>query len=156
MAGVNPRVDRLDLETGERYHLREIRPVNLTGVVITTAPVMTPDGKRYAFTLIRRLTDLFLVGGPTRSFGWRPVSLTSLERFAGGDFIHRFCGFPQRIFDRRPDHGSEIIRCDFALSRNGGVFRFQIFSISAFQLFKESQWNARLTNALASCSTQTP
>ena len=26
MAGVNPRVDRLDLETGERTHLREIRP----------------------------------------------------------------------------------------------------------------------------------
>ena len=61
--GVNPRVDRLNLETGERHHLREIRPVNSTGVVSTTAPVMTPDGKRYAFTLIRRLTDLFLVEG---------------------------------------------------------------------------------------------
>jgi hypothetical protein len=61
--GVNPRVDRLNLETGERHHLREIRPVNSTGVVSTTAPVMTPDGKRYAFTLIRRLTDPFLVEG---------------------------------------------------------------------------------------------
>jgi hypothetical protein len=63
MAGVNPRVDRLDLETGERTHLREIRPVNPTGVIATTAPVMTPDGKRYAFTLVRQLTDLFLVEG---------------------------------------------------------------------------------------------
>jgi Tol biopolymer transport system component len=63
MAGVNPRVDRLDLETGERHHLREIRPVNPTGVVGTTAPVVTPDGKRYAFTLMRQLTDLFLVEG---------------------------------------------------------------------------------------------
>ena len=63
MAGVNPRVDRLDLETGERTHLREIRPVNPTGVIATTAPVITPDGKRYAFTLVRQLTDLFLVDG---------------------------------------------------------------------------------------------
>jgi hypothetical protein len=35
--------------------------VNPTGVIATTAPVMTPDGKRYAFTLVRQLTDLFLV-----------------------------------------------------------------------------------------------
>ncbi|MGE5345331.1 MAG: protein kinase domain-containing protein, partial [Acidithiobacillales bacterium] len=63
MAGLNPRIDRLDLETQERTRLREIRPLNSTGVIATTAPVITPDGKRYAYTLIRQLTDLFVVEG---------------------------------------------------------------------------------------------
>lgn len=63
MAGVNPRIDRLDLETQERTRVREIQPTNPTGVIAATAPVMTPYDKRYAFTLMRQLTDLFLVEG---------------------------------------------------------------------------------------------
>ena len=37
--------------------------MNPTGVIATTAPVMTPERQRYAYTLTRQLTDLFLVEG---------------------------------------------------------------------------------------------
>jgi eukaryotic-like serine/threonine-protein kinase len=63
MAGSNPRVDRYDLETQERTGLREIKPSIPTGVIGTTAPVVTAEGKGYAYTLMRQLTDLFLVEG---------------------------------------------------------------------------------------------
>jgi Tol biopolymer transport system component len=57
------RIDRLDLGTGERLILREIRPSDPAGVLATSTPVVTPDGERYAYTLMRQLTDLFVVEG---------------------------------------------------------------------------------------------
>jgi hypothetical protein len=63
MAHRHPRIDRLDLQTGERTPLREIRPSDPTGVIFTSPPVVTADGERHAYTLARQLTDLFLVEG---------------------------------------------------------------------------------------------
>ena len=68
MASPNLRIDRLDLETGARVRVREIQPLDPTGLLATSAPVVTPDGESYAYTLMRQLTDLFVVEGLGSSF----------------------------------------------------------------------------------------
>src|SRR5205807_1623545 len=55
---------RLDLATGRRELLKEIVPSDPSGVVlINEFPLVTPDGKSYAYTLERELCDLYLVEG---------------------------------------------------------------------------------------------
>ena len=53
---------RLDLATGERQHLREIKFPDPVGV-LPTSLVLTPDGSSYAYTCGRFLSTLYLVEG---------------------------------------------------------------------------------------------
>jgi hypothetical protein len=63
IVGPSLRIDRLDLGSGKRTPLREVSPSDPTGVMGTSAPVVTPDGEHYAYSLLRQLTDLFVVEG---------------------------------------------------------------------------------------------
>lgn len=57
------RVFRLDLATGRREPWIEIRPPDPAGVCVFASLVLTPDGKSYAYTYGRLLTDLYLAEG---------------------------------------------------------------------------------------------
>ena len=57
------RIYRLDLETGERRLWREFTPANQAGVVGSIDPAITPDGSRWAYSVLRHLNDLYEVEG---------------------------------------------------------------------------------------------
>lgn len=57
------RIFRIDLESGRRELWKEIMPSNLAGLLFIHRPRLSSDGKAYAYTYIRELTDLFLVEG---------------------------------------------------------------------------------------------
>ncbi|MGH9399346.1 MAG: WD40 repeat domain-containing protein, partial [Thermoanaerobaculia bacterium] len=57
------RVYHLDVETGRRELWKELMPVDPAGVERISNVVVTPDGKFYAYTYARQLTDLFVVEG---------------------------------------------------------------------------------------------
>ena len=57
------RVFRLDLATGRKEPWLEVRPPDPAGVCAFVSLVLTPDGKSYAYTYGRLLTDLYLVEG---------------------------------------------------------------------------------------------
>ena len=56
-------VYRLDLTTGKRELVRTLAPNDSAGVTAIVNVRMTPDGKSYAYSFDRELSDLFLVDG---------------------------------------------------------------------------------------------
>jgi len=54
---------RFDLATGDRELLKELAPPEEGGVVNMYNTLLTPDGKYYAFTYERNLSDLYLFEG---------------------------------------------------------------------------------------------
>ena len=57
------RVFRLDLKTGKRMLWKELFPEDPAGDVGTDVVRLTPDGKWYAYSYLRVLSDLYLVEG---------------------------------------------------------------------------------------------
>jgi Tol biopolymer transport system component len=57
------RVYHVDVETGRRELWKELMPVDPAGVERISNVVVTPDGKFYAYTYARQLSDLFVVEG---------------------------------------------------------------------------------------------
>jgi DNA-binding winged helix-turn-helix (wHTH) protein/Tol biopolymer transport system component len=56
-------VSRVDSRTGQRTPWRELLPPDAVGVAGIADIVGTPDGKAYAYTYYRRLSELFVVEG---------------------------------------------------------------------------------------------
>ena len=55
---------RLDVESGRRELWRELMPADMTGVAISSPHiVITPDGKSYAYSYYRNLSQLYAVDG---------------------------------------------------------------------------------------------
>ncbi len=59
------RLDRLNVETGQIRHVRELMPADAAGVSRVMDIVITPDGRAYAYGVLRNLSTLFF------STGWR-------------------------------------------------------------------------------------
>ena len=57
------RVDRLDVETGERSLWREFTPTGPAGVRGIVSLIPTPDGRAYAYSYFRGLETLYLLSG---------------------------------------------------------------------------------------------
>jgi Tol biopolymer transport system component/predicted Ser/Thr protein kinase len=57
------KVYRLDVATGRKEFWRELMPFDAAGVRSISPPLVTPDGKSYAYAYIRTLSDLYLVEG---------------------------------------------------------------------------------------------
>jgi hypothetical protein len=60
---VPARLERIDLETGQRVAWKTLSPPDSTGVAHIWTVLVTPDGKGYAYTYGQFLQDLFLVEG---------------------------------------------------------------------------------------------
>jgi Tol biopolymer transport system component len=58
-----PRVDRIELATGARSTLTELRPAEPSGIIYLGGVVATPDGERYGYSYLRSMSDLYLVEG---------------------------------------------------------------------------------------------
>jgi hypothetical protein len=56
------RVFRVDWRSGKRELFREFGPFDATGIA-TSSVLVTPDGKAWVFSRIRRLSELYLVEG---------------------------------------------------------------------------------------------
>lgn len=56
-------VERLAVKTGVRAPVVELRTSDPAGAMGPLSPVITPDGRYYAFTYARRLSDLYVVEG---------------------------------------------------------------------------------------------
>jgi hypothetical protein len=57
------RLERLDLASGRRELVREVAPVDRTGVLYGIAAALTDDAKSYAYDLKRMTSQLFVVEG---------------------------------------------------------------------------------------------
>jgi eukaryotic-like serine/threonine-protein kinase len=57
------RVYRFDPATGRRELLKEIMPADTAGIFLSNRIQMTPDGKGYAYSVSRMLSDLYVVEG---------------------------------------------------------------------------------------------
>jgi len=57
------RVERVDLATGRRTLVHEIRPSDLAGVWIARDPLVTPDRRSYAYSYYQWLHSLYLADG---------------------------------------------------------------------------------------------
>jgi serine/threonine protein kinase/Tol biopolymer transport system component len=57
------RVYRLEVATGRKELWKELMPFDAAGVTAISPPLVTPDGKTYAYGYIRTLSDLYLVEG---------------------------------------------------------------------------------------------
>ena len=57
------RVERLDLGTGRRVLVRELEPAEWAGVWIYFAPLVTPDGRGYAYTYFQWLHSFHVADG---------------------------------------------------------------------------------------------
>ena len=57
------RVFRLNLETGHRELWKQIMPADHTGVVQIRGGLPTPDGRAYAYSYLRILSELYVVEG---------------------------------------------------------------------------------------------
>jgi dipeptidyl aminopeptidase/acylaminoacyl peptidase len=62
-AAIPMRISLLDLETGRQTPWKEIAPPDLAGATPPVAVWLSADGKSYAYSLERRLSDLYLVDG---------------------------------------------------------------------------------------------
>ena len=63
-AGTLPRVvSLLDPVSGRKRLWKTLAPADLTGVTLVSFPVITPDGRSYAYTFNRRVGDLYVVRG---------------------------------------------------------------------------------------------
>jgi Tol biopolymer transport system component len=56
-------VFRLDLATGERQQIMQVAPQDTAGVNGLVPLRITPDGKAYAYTYNRALSNLFIADG---------------------------------------------------------------------------------------------
>jgi hypothetical protein len=56
-------VSHLDLRTGEKRTLKELRATDPTGVLGVPNALITPDGKFCVYYYWRDLSDLFVVDG---------------------------------------------------------------------------------------------
>ncbi len=54
---------RIDLDSRKRSVWKELRPADPAGVVTVAPTDVTPDGRRYLYTFVREISDLFLVEG---------------------------------------------------------------------------------------------
>lgn len=61
--GLPEEVARIDLAHGRRESWRRLQPADPAGVVGTLGVQITPDGRSYACTYFRNLSDLFVVSG---------------------------------------------------------------------------------------------
>ncbi len=57
------RVHKVDPVTGRRELIKEVIPADAAGVDLPNIILMTPDGKGYAYSIRRKLSDLYVVGG---------------------------------------------------------------------------------------------
>jgi len=57
------RVERVDLATGRRTLVQEFKPADMAGVWIYRPPLVTPDGRGYAYGYAQWLQDLYLADG---------------------------------------------------------------------------------------------
>ena len=62
---VPARIDRLDVATGRRTLLAEIRPADQTGLFTFTPTTVSKGGAQYGYSYVKRLSTLFVVT-PTR------------------------------------------------------------------------------------------
>ena len=60
---VPARIFRLDLSTGKRQFLFELAPEDSVGLSRIRNVKVAPDGKSYAYTYERSLSELYLVEG---------------------------------------------------------------------------------------------
>ncbi|HEY7727638.1 MAG TPA: protein kinase, partial [Candidatus Eisenbacteria bacterium] len=58
-----PRIEKLDLATGERGLWRELRPPEPSGIIYIGGVVVAPEGGRYAYSYLRSTSDLYLLEG---------------------------------------------------------------------------------------------
>ena len=56
-------IQRFDLATGRSLPWRQLAPSDRAGVQAIMAPLITPDGRTYAYTYVRLLGDLYLADG---------------------------------------------------------------------------------------------
>lgn len=61
--GLPLKIYKIDLSNGRRTLWKQISPGDVAGVVSVISIVMTPDGKSYAYTFRRALSDLYLASG---------------------------------------------------------------------------------------------
>jgi eukaryotic-like serine/threonine-protein kinase len=57
-----PQVFRLDWRTGKKEFVREIKQPDTTGIAVSNI-LLTPDGKGWVYSCMRRLSELYLVEG---------------------------------------------------------------------------------------------
>ncbi|HEX9149800.1 MAG TPA: protein kinase [Thermoanaerobaculia bacterium] len=57
------RIQRFDLATGQSQPWRQLAPSDRAGVQAVNNPLVTPDGRTYAYTYVRLLGDLYLAEG---------------------------------------------------------------------------------------------
>jgi len=57
------RVERVDLATGRRTLVHEFKPADMAGVWIYYPPLVTPDGRGYAYSYFQCLHNLYLADG---------------------------------------------------------------------------------------------
>jgi dipeptidyl aminopeptidase/acylaminoacyl peptidase len=62
-SGVPLKLFRYDAETGEKKPWRDLVPADRSGVFITNLFDVTPDGRYYAYSYVRDLSDVYLVEG---------------------------------------------------------------------------------------------
>jgi hypothetical protein len=58
-----PRIERIDIASGSRSLLRELKPPEPSGIIHIGGIVTSLDGDRYAYSFLRSLSDLYLVEG---------------------------------------------------------------------------------------------
>ncbi|HNJ39885.1 MAG TPA: winged helix-turn-helix domain-containing protein [Acidobacteriota bacterium] len=62
--GENPlRISRFDIETGHKEFLREIQYFDQAGLISMIPILYSADGKSYAYTYVRKLSNLYLLDG---------------------------------------------------------------------------------------------
>jgi hypothetical protein len=57
------RVERVDLASGKRTLVHEIKPADMTGVWLPFRPLVTPDGRGYGYSYHQILHSLYLADG---------------------------------------------------------------------------------------------
>ncbi|HEY6146854.1 MAG TPA: protein kinase, partial [Thermoanaerobaculia bacterium] len=57
-----PKIFRLDWRTGKKEFVREVRQPDTTGIAVSNI-LLTPDGKGWVYSGLRRLSELYLVEG---------------------------------------------------------------------------------------------
>jgi len=57
------RIDRIDLDTGKRTFVRDVAPVDPTGVGQIETLQITPDGSSYCYSYMSALSRLYAVDG---------------------------------------------------------------------------------------------
>ena len=60
------RVERVDLATGTRTHVRDLGPADRAGAVFLWGTSWVDDGRAYAYSYMRLLSTLYVVTGAPR------------------------------------------------------------------------------------------